>query len=295
MQKFRLPVYFYGLFAMVFWGMSFIWTTILLKYYPPVTIIFLRLIISSCFLFLVIFLSGRSEQIKRKDMGWILLSALFNPFLYFLGENNGLKFTSPAITSVVIATIPVFSPVVAYLSFREKISFLNIVGIFICFAGLLIMLVNKHLSLEVNPLGLYFLGGAVISALFYSVLLRKLTYSYSAMTLIAWQNLIGVILFMPLFLIYDRENFFKVEMNSEIITSLFLLAIVASSLAFVFYARTVKLLGISKANIFTNLIPVFTAIFSYFILSEVLTKGKITGIIIVIFGVFISEIKKRQG
>ena len=43
----RYHVYFYALAAMLFWGMSFVWTSILLKYYQPVTIIFIRLIISS--------------------------------------------------------------------------------------------------------------------------------------------------------------------------------------------------------------------------------------------------------
>ena len=43
---------------------------------------------------------------------------------------------------------------------------------------------------------------------------------------------------------------------------------------------------------FTNLIPVFTAFFSYIILSESFTLNKIIGILIVIVGVMISQIFK---
>ena len=53
----KIHVHFYALAAMLFWGMSFVWTSILLKYYEPVTIIFFRLIISAIFLFLVIFIT----------------------------------------------------------------------------------------------------------------------------------------------------------------------------------------------------------------------------------------------
>jgi drug/metabolite transporter (DMT)-like permease len=295
MKRINLPVQFYGFAAMLFWGMSFIWTSVLLKYYPPVTIIFLRLIISSSFLFLMMMVAGKKERILAKDFGLIFLSAIFNPFLYFLGENTGLKFTSPAVTSVVIATIPVFSPVVAWFTLKERISLLNITGIFICFGGLLVMLITRNFTLSVEPRGLYYLAGAVVSALIYSVLLKRLTFRYRPLTIIAWQNLIGIFLFLPLFLIFDLKDFARVDMNREIVSSLFLLAILASSLSFVFYANTVKALGITKANVFTNLIPVITAILSFTLISEPFTPQKAAGILIVIAGVFVSEFTRGTG
>ena len=80
-------------------------------------------------------------------------------------------------------------------------------------------------------------------------------------------------------------------MNVEIISSFLLLAILASSVSYIFYTITLKSIGISKANIYTNLIPVFTAVFSYFFISELFTAAKIAGIFMVITGVFISEKK----
>jgi drug/metabolite transporter (DMT)-like permease len=54
------------------------------------------------------------------------------------------------------------------------------------------------------------------------------------------------------------------------------------------------MLGISKANIFSNLIPVFTAIFSFFILAEHFTVQKLVGMLLVVFGVYISEINGKK-
>jgi drug/metabolite transporter (DMT)-like permease len=51
-------------------------------------------------------------------------------------------------------------------------------------------------------------------------------------------------------------------------------------------------LGMVKANIFTNLIPVFTAIFSYFVLFEVLNIQKISGIIFVVMGIVVSQTRE---
>jgi drug/metabolite transporter (DMT)-like permease len=73
-----------------------------------------------------------------------------------------------------------------------------------------------------------------------------------------------------------------------------LLSVLASSVAFVFFAHSVKFLGISKSNIFSNLIPVFTAIFSYLLLSESFTIQKVAGIALVIGGVYLSERTRKS-
>jgi len=294
LKNLRIPAYSYALIAMVFWGLSFIWTSLLLQYYQPITIILFRLIISCGFLFFILRFFGQHEKIARKDYKLILLSALFNPFLYFLGENYGLKFSTPIISSVIIATIPVFSPVIAYLTIREKLTFINFTGIGISFIGVLVILVTRNLTFAIDMKGILCLFGAVLSALFYSVLLRKMTARYSALTLIAYQNLVGIFFFLPLFLIFELPGISHVTLNWEIISSFLFLSFLASSVSFVFFAHSIKLLGVSKSNIFSNLIPVFTAIFSYFILSESITLQKIAGIALVIGGVYLSERNKRK-
>ncbi len=294
LKKIHIPVYVYPLAAMLFWGLSFIWSSVLLDFYQPVTIIFIRLVISSAFLFALIYLFGKNEKIERKDYKLIFMSALFNPFLYFLGENYGLKYSSPTIAAVIIATIPVFSPLIGYISFREKLTSLNFIGILVSFAGVILMLITPDLSFAADIQGVLFLFGAVAAALLYTVTLRKLTFKYSAIVLVANQNLIGIFLFLPFFMIFEAGTAIRVPLNREIVTSMLFLAILASSVAFVFFAHSVKLLGISKSNIFSNLIPVFTAIFSYFLISELFTLQKIAGITLVIAGVYLSERTKKK-
>ncbi|MEI6885580.1 MAG: DMT family transporter [Bacteroidota bacterium] len=294
MKGFKIPVHLYALTAMLFWGMSFVWTARLLVHFQPVTIIFIRLLISSAFLFLLMILSRRFEPIKRKDALLLICSALFNPFLYFLGENIGVKYSSATISSVIIATIPVFSPIVAWVSFKEKISALSIFGIFMSFAGVAIMLASRDLSFAGEGRGILALFGAVIAALIFSVFLKELTMRYSPVTIVAWQNLLGAVMFLPIFLIFERDGIRSIHPDADVVSSFLFLSIFASSLAFVFFAKTVKEIGISKANIYSNLIPVFTAIFSYFLISEPFTFQKICGILLVIAGVYLSERNKHS-
>jgi len=294
MKTIKIPVHLYATAAMLFWGLSFIWTTSLLAYFQPVTIIFIRLLISSAFLFILMIASGRFEKIKKEDFWLLMGSAVFNPFLYFLGENFGVKFTTPTLSSVIIATIPVFSPFVAWLTFKEKISRLNMLGIAISFSGVAVMLASRNLSFSGEGKGVLALFGAVMSSLVFSVFLKKLTRKYSPVTLVAYQNIIGALMFLPVFLIFESDRISEVHLNFKIISAFLALSIFASSLAFVFFAKTVKEIGISKANIYSNLIPVFTAVFSYFLISESFTLIKLCGIILVIGGVYLSERNKPR-
>jgi drug/metabolite transporter (DMT)-like permease len=126
------------------------------------------------------------------------------------------------------------------------------------------------------------------------VLLKKLTRFYSPLNIIAWQNLIGVFLFLPFFLIMDLKDFLSVAVDTRLLSALFSLAIFASSLAYVLYAVSLKHIGVSRTNVYSNLIPVITAVASYYILDEVFNTGKIVGIIIVISGVILTQVNKLK-
>ncbi len=294
MKNIRISVYLYALAAMLFWGMSFIWTSILLADYQPVTIIFVRLVISSVFLFGAVLVTKAWTPIRKADLWLLLLSAVFNPFLYFLLENYGLMNSSPAIAAVIIATIPVFSPIAGYLAFRERLRWFNLAGIFLSFAGILLMLVTRDLSMVARPAGVLFLAGAVVAALVYSVLLKSLSAKYTPLTIISWQNLAGILLFLPFFLVFEAKDAVQVPLTPRIISSFLFLAILASSLAYVFYVKSIKALGITKANIFSNLIPIFAALFSFTILGEAFSFQKVAGMAVVISGLVLSEISKRR-
>ena len=290
----KLQLYTIIVLSMVFWGMSFVWSTIVFRYLEPITTVFFRLIISTAILFGGLKLFGKLEKVKREHYKLFLLSAMFNPFFYFLGENFGLKHTSATTSAVIIATIPVFSPVAAYFFLKEKLSLLNVGGMIVSFIGVLVMLVNKDLSLNAAPLGLMCLGFAVLAAIIYSMLLKRLAFHYSAFTVIANQNLIGSFLFLPVFLIFDADKLSSITFNSSWVSSLLMLSVFASSLAFVFFAIGTREIGVSKTSIFSNLIPAITAIGSYFLLNEAFSIQKGAGILMVIVGLSISQLNKRQ-
>lgn len=293
----RNKIYPYGsvIISMLFWGMSFVWTAILLEHYEPITIIFLRLLISTMVLFLWLKLFRGFQKIRKSDYKLFALSALFNPFFYFLGENYGVKFTSPTVSAVMIAMIPLFTPIAAFYAFKEKLSWVNVGGLIISFAGVLVIILKDDLTFEVSPWGIAALMFAVVSAIVYSIYLKKLTMHYNPIFIIGVQNLLGFIYFIPVFLLLEVDEFIMIRPTTEMIVSLLALAIFCSSLAYVGFTVAMRDIGVSKANVFANLIPVFTGIFSYFVIGEIINSQKIAGIVVVVAGLFFSQLKKSAG
>jgi drug/metabolite transporter (DMT)-like permease len=285
----KYGVHIVAILAMLFWGMSFIWSKIVLETYSPVTTIFFRLIISVLAMFLFVFITKQTEVIKKKDLKILILSSIFNPFLYFIGENFGLQNVSVSLTSVIISTIPVITPFIVIFFYSEKITKLNILGLILSFIGVLIIIFSDSEKLEGNFVGIALLFMAVISAIFYTIFVKKLSNNYKAITIVAWQNLFGIILFLPLFLYFDFNEVIHITPDYKTLFSLAMLGILASSAAFIFYTYAIKLLGIIKTNLYTNLIPVFAFIFSFIILGETVTLLKLSGLIIVLLGVVLSE------
>ncbi len=291
MKNNNLIAYLSVTLAMFFWSYTFIWYKVVYDFYNPVTVVFFRLIISSIFLFALMYPLKRLQKIRKGDLKYFILVAIFNPFLYFLGESYGIKYVSSTLAAVIIATIPLFTSFTSSYFLNEKITKMNILGIFVSILGVGMVIFNKTESANISLFGIGMLSFAVAAAIGYTMVLKKLTNKYNSITVVTYHNFIGIFLFAPLFFILDFKDFQISGFSSEAWIPLLELAIFGSSFAFIFFTFSVQKIGVGKANAFTNLIPVITAIIAYFVLKETLNINKITGIILVIGGLFLSQIK----
>lgn len=294
MKKNLFLVYFALVSAMVFWGFSFVGTKICLGSLNPITLIVSRLIVSVTFLVLFTISFGLLKSIKRKDLKWFLLLTLFEPLLYFLGETFGLELVSSTLGSVFISTIPLFVPLAAWLIYREKVSVLTLVGILISVFGVLFIIMDGKMSFNASILGILLMMVAVLTAVGYSMVLRHIANDYSPITIVTWQNIFGLISFIPIFLIADFNHFQLSEFSYTVIYNVILLGVFPSSLSYAFFAYAVREIGVTKSSIFSNMIPVLTALFAFLILDESLTVIKIIGILIVIFALTLSQLDQFQ-
>lgn len=279
--------------AAIVWGISFILTKELFRTEEHITVFVIltfRLLLATAVTIPALLLFKKMEPIKKGDLKWFLLLALFEPFIYSICETSGVQLVSGSMASIVVATIPLFVPFGMAVAYKERVRALTLVGIVLSLVGLAVMLLpGGKENLDANPAGLAWLMGAVLIAVLFTIILVKLVDRYRPFTITAYQNLFGCLYFIPFMLMFDGGNLPLLSYSGKMIVMLLVLGIFCSTLAYVFYNVGVAQLGASAACIFTNAIPVFSLVAAILIGQEQLTWSKPIGIAIVIVGVVLAQ------
>lgn len=279
--------------SMLFWGCSFVWTKQLLNAgFPVFTIVFFRLLIASAIFVTMFKVMGKLEKIRKGDWKKFLLLALCEPFLYFIGEEFGLAHTSASFASVIIALIPIIVSVTMYFVEGEKLSWKLLAGTVISIIGIAIMTFGPNSNVIFNMRGLLWLFLALAAAGGYSVYLSRLVNEYSPVTVTTYQNLLAMPFYLPFVCIFDLRHWGSITWSSSAILNLVCLAVLCSAGAYTLYSFSAKRIGITRLTVFTNAIPIVTIIVAALLGQEAFTLQKFIGIVIVVFGVIFSQMRR---
>lgn len=288
----RILTYTVSVLAIVLWGISYIWINRLISLEIPVTyFVFVRILLAGTVLLVLNAATGKITPIRRADLPKFLLLAFCEPFVYFICESLGIKETgSPTLSAMIIATIPLFSTGAGILFFRERISRMNIAGIFISLTGIALVVMEKGTLGEHFIFGILLLLIAVISEVGHASLTKSLSGNYTSQTIVMYQFLIGSVYLLPLFLFKGLDGFScEKYMSIEVWYPIVCLGVFCSSMAFSLWVSTIKNLGVAKSSIFSALIPVVAAIAAWVLGHEALSMRQFAGILISAAGVIMSQ------
>ena len=317
--------------AMLIWAGAGIAVKEALVVFTPLTLIVLRFTLAVLLMLVVGLLLRKNEivglqKVDRKDLPLFLLGGLFQPFLYFIFETYTYQsFASPTIAEALLSTQPVMAPLFALVLLRERVTRNNIIGIVLSTIGMLmLLLVGSNDFALGNPWGVLLAILTVSMSVSYSVVLRKIPAKYSPLSIVFYVQSFALRLF---YLVWGGEALYsggvelcssgvelcsggvelcssRVELCSSGVelcsggvewwkscVAVVYLAVLASVAAFVLFCYTVREIGVTRANVFNNVRPVFTAILMWLIFDEVLPGWKLVGIVVIIVGLFVSQRK----
>lgn len=247
------------------------------------------------------------QRVERKDIPLFLLGGLFQPFLYFIFETYTYQsFSSPTVAEALLSTQPVMAPLFAWVLLRERVTRNNILGIVLSTLGvmMLLMMGGGPLAMGDGSIGKGVLLAVltVSMSVSYSVVLRRIPTQYSPLSIVFYVQSFALVLFWAMWGISGigdgisgiGDGLLGEEQWVKSLLSVGYLAVLASVTAFILFCYTVRKIGVTRANVFNNVRPVFTAILMWMIFGEILPIWKIIGIIIIIIGLFISQ-KQEKG
>jgi drug/metabolite transporter (DMT)-like permease len=300
----KIVPYLSVVFAMLCWAGAGIAVKEALVVFSPLTLIVLRFTLAIVLMLLVGVLFRRNEvlglqRVEKRDIPLFVLGGLFQPFLYFIFETYTYQsFASPTIAEAMLSTQPIMAPILAFIILREKVTRNNVVGILLSTVGmLLLLLVGANNFALGNPWGVLLAVVTVSMSVGYTIILRRIPTRYSSLSIVFYVQLVALVLFYAVWGVFDRQSLqdtiAPLSADLSPVIAVGYLAVFASVTAFILFCYTVRQIGVTRANVFNNVRPVFTALLMWVIFDEQLPIWKWVGIIVIVIGLFISQ-KQRK-
>ncbi|MCC0670675.1 DMT family transporter [Clostridioides sp. ES-S-0145-01] len=163
-----------------------------------------------------------------------MILCMFQPFLYFMLETFGVKYTSTSEVGVMISMIPIVTGIMGIIFLNEKMNLKQVVCIVIAVFGVIIVNLQNTGNQTSSMLGRIMILAAVICAGAYGVYVRKLSKSeFIPIEITAAMQLIGTIsftsilsniamvvsIFAGVFLLNEKFNFYSIVGSMLIIIS----------------------------------------------------------------------------
>ena len=296
--------------SMIIWSVSGIAIKHALVALPPFTMILMRFI-PSVLLMLLIGIVWRKhslfclQRMELKDLPLFLIAGFCQPFLYYMLETYAYDaLNSPTIAETLLSTSPLLSPIFAAVILRERITRNNIWGILISTVGVFVLTLVGATDYSIGSYwGVLLAFMAVSAAVISSVMMRKAPLRYSALSFVFYTQVISLLFFIPVWFWREGPSALMAIDWSQLadpassltiaLWAVSYLAIFASVTAFILFCFALRQVGVTQANAFNNIRPVFTAIWMLLFFGEHLPALKWVGIGLIIFGLFICQKREK--
>lgn len=281
-MKLRSSFHPYACLTIFFWSLGFVLTRLALQYFSPLALGFLRYFTASCAM-LVIVLASKLKVPKWTDVKWFLAAGFFGFFVCMIAFNKGCETTTAATGSIIIATAPVITALLARVFYRERLGFSKWIATVLEFSGVTILtLMNNTFSL--NP-GLLWLLLTAFALGVYNLLQRKLTETYSGLQASAFSIFAGTAMLLVFSISSVKEAFSAPPLQMLYVI---ILGVFCGAIAFAAWAQAfTKAKRITSVSNYMFATPLLTALLGFTLAGEVPDLPTIACGIIILAGMLI--------
>jgi drug/metabolite transporter (DMT)-like permease len=271
-----------GLTANLIWASSFVLVKIALEEITPLTAAGLRFFLA--FVVLAPFMLRKKRIVLPRSAGvWVRL-LLIGFTAYTVGNGAlfwGLNYLPAVTSSFLMSLLPLLILFAGSIWLKELPGRWQILGVFVGLAGSSLFFSSGLESGE--PLGIAFVGVALLSFMVFGILSRELARDrvVDSLSLTALPLAFGGGLLLLIGLIVEGLPGFTP--TAWLIIGW--LAVINTSFAYFIYNRSLQVLTALEMNVLLNLGPFGTALLAWILLGETLTHIQILGMVVVVTGV----------
>ncbi len=281
-----------ALFSVVAWGASFIATKFALRDVSPITIVWLRFGMGVLLIGFAVVLRKKFILPSWRDTAYFALLGLIGITYHQWLQATGLQTAQASTTAWIVATTPIFMALLGWLVLKERLSVIQIGGIFLAAFGVLLVVSGGDFgSLGMDQAGmpgnLYILASAPNWAIF-SVLSRRGLDRYPADVMMLYVMGFGWLFSSILF--FSGPGFSEFgQLSANGWTGVAFLGIACSGLAYVFWYDGLQAIPASQLGALLYLEPLVAVGIAAVLLAEPVLVASIIGGAAILAGVYLVE------
>lgn len=273
------------------WAGSFVAVRITVEEISPVDLGFLRFLVATPFMVLILLLSKKETRLPVKDFLSLSVLGLTGVTLLYIFQFIGIEQTTASTAAVLINTNVIFVVILSATFLKETFSFKKSVGIALSFFGVLVVIFAQMTNESIVFSNVFLIGCIfmILSALcwaIYSIVGKKLLDKYDPFTVTTYAFILGTIFFLPVVLPDITDVVQNISFNGWI--AILYLALICSVFGYVAWYYALSKIEAGRAVVFLNLIPLFTIVISFFT-GEIPTFLFLIGASLIIYGVYLTQ------
>lgn len=282
-------IYLQLMFVMATWGLNIVSIKYLTQHMDIRALAALRIVVAFVAVTLIVKARrGRIPRLGRRELAWVALAGFLVVYAHQTALVYGLQFSSAANGTLLMATSPLLSALLAALFYRERLTWLRIAGALLGLAGVAMVVVGSGAQIGLTGWGDAIVFLAVAVFVFGGLVIQRISRTLDPLAMLWYMYLAGGLMLMAHAAMtpssYDVDNW---SMTWWPWLVLLFSAVIASGVSNILWNAGIARLGISRAALFVNWLPIFGLLFAALFLDEHVTLVHVAGLACILSGTWL--------
>lgn len=227
------------------------------------------------------------------DEGVMALLGITGGSLYFMTENEALRFSTASNVALIVCVTPLLTTLLLSMFYHaERLDSMQWSGSLLAFCGMALVVMNGHFVLHLSPLGDSLAFAAALCWAVYSLLIKRVSEKYPAVFITRKIFFYGLLTILPYFIFFPQMPAWSNLTTWPVAGNLLFLGLVASMLCFISWNWCITRIGAVNATNYIYFNPLVTIVTAWFILSEHITVFIALGAALILLGMYLVERKR---